>query len=527
MGRATIQCNTFMTERKPPYAAEHLSRYLLALSFGGVLIFLYLRTFLLPATPFVGIGDQILFFARAARMAHGQVLYRDFFELVPPGTDLLYAAGFRLFGIHSWVMQAWGIALGLALCCVITLIASRILRGALVLLPALLFLVFDFSGGFDLTHHWYSTLAALAAVAVLTGGASLRRIVTAGTLCGIATLFTQTQGALTLIALAIYLWWLKRSGTQESTTLMRLAALALPFALILSCVLGYYVYKAGFRTIFFDLVVFPPRFLSGEVNSPRTYLRQLPPVQGLAGIVHLIPFLFIYALVPYIYLLGLYQLWRKRDVLPTALRQHLVLLHAAGLALFLAVASGPRFFRLCTVAPPAILICVWLISQPSPTLRRVRILLWLLAAAFALLLPFNRQTQWHATLNLPIGRTAFSDPLVFREFQWLAQRTHPSEPFFNNAALALYLSLGNPTASEFVNYDDFTRPEQVVAVVQSLQRHPPHFVVVYPASKNSSNVHDHSAPFRQYIYDNYHLAQIFHLNQNFRYEELWEIGKAD
>jgi hypothetical protein len=153
-----------MTVGKPPYAIEGLSRPTLALSFAAALIFLYLRTFRLPAPPFVGVGDQILFFARAARMAHGQVLYRYFFELVPPGTDLLYGAGFRLFGIHAWVMQAWAIVLGLALCWVITWIASKILTGALALLPPLLFLVFDFSSGLDLTHHWYSKLAALAAV---------------------------------------------------------------------------------------------------------------------------------------------------------------------------------------------------------------------------------------------------------------------------------------------------------------------------------------------------------------------------
>jgi len=280
-----------MTEGKPPYAIEGLSRPTLALSFAAAVIFVYLRTFRLPATPFVGIGDQILFFARAARMVHGQVLYRDFFELVPPGTDLLYAAAFRVFGIHARVMQAWAIVLGLAFCWVVTWIASRILTGALALLPALLFLVFDFSSGLDLTHHWYSTLAALAAVGVLMEGVSLRRIVAAGALCAIATLFTQMQGGLTFLALAVYLLWRKRCD-QESSVLKQVVAAALPFTLVLCCVLGYYAYRAGFRTIFFDLFVFPPKFLSGEVNSPRTYLRQLPPLHTPADLVHLLPYCF-------------------------------------------------------------------------------------------------------------------------------------------------------------------------------------------------------------------------------------------
>ena len=516
-----------MEEHSATHAAGHLSRALLGLSVTGALLFLYLRTFLLPATPFVAIGDQVLFFTRALRIMNGQVLYRDFFELVTPGTDFLYALGFRIFGVHAWIMQAFAIALGLALCCVITLIAAKIIRGPLILLPAVLFLVFDFNSALDITHHWYSTLAALAAAGVLMGGPGLKRISAAGALCAIATLFTQTQGALALLALMVYLLWLKPSQAQGPGVLKELAALLLPFLLIVCCVLGYYVHKAGFQTIFFDLVLFPAKYLSsGEVNSPRTYLRQLPPVHSLSDVLLFVPFVFIYALVPYIYLLGFYQLWRKRGVLSSSVRQHLVLLHLLGLALFLAVATGPRFFRLCTVAPPAILICTWIISQQARAFTLVRNLLWVLAVAFALLLPFHRQTQWHATLDLPIGRTAFVDPLELHEFASLAQRTHPADPFFNQPALSLYLALDNPTASEFVNYDEFTRPEQVTAVLQSLRQRPPSFVMMFPQTPDFSSAHDHSGPFRKYVHDNYHLDQTFYLNRHSRYEELWEIGPA-
>lgn len=102
------------------------------LAFGIALLFLYLRTFRVPIVPFAVNGDEILFFSRALRILHGQVIYRDFFELVTPGTELLYALGFRLFGVRGWVMEAWHIVLGTSLCLVITSIARRILRGAAV-----------------------------------------------------------------------------------------------------------------------------------------------------------------------------------------------------------------------------------------------------------------------------------------------------------------------------------------------------------------------------------------------------------
>jgi len=511
-------------ERVKPHPSGSLSVLEWMLAVMCALIFLYLETFLLPTTPFVADHDQILFFARALRLTHGQVLYRDVFELVTPGTDLLYAAGFRVFGVHAWVLQAWAVVLGLTLFCVVTLIAGRLFRGPMVLLPGLLFLAFDYSIALDPTHHWYSTLFVLAAVAVLLDYVSLRRVFVAGLLCGVAALFTQTQGTLAFLAVAAYLLWRARGDIQGPGVFKLLAAFALPFLAAVACVLGYYVHKAGFRTTYFDLVLFAPRYLSsGDVNSPRTYLRQLPPVHSLADGVRMIPYLFIYALVPYSYFFGIVELSWKRAALAARVREQLMLLHFVGLALFLAVASGPRLFRLCTVAPPAILVFVWLINQPHRAYRYVRGVVCGLATIFALLQPLHRQTRWHATLDLPIGRAAFSDSDEFHEFAWLAQRTHPSELFFNHMGLALYLALDNPTASEFVNYDDFTRPDQVDAVVQALRRRPPRFIL-YPENVHSTPSQDHSAPFRRYLEENYHLAQVFSFDHNSRYDEVWELG---
>jgi hypothetical protein len=77
-----------MEERSPTDAGGHLSPAILGLSVTGALLFLYLRTFLLPATPFVAIGDQVLFFTRAVRIMNGQVLYRDFSSSLLPAPIL-------------------------------------------------------------------------------------------------------------------------------------------------------------------------------------------------------------------------------------------------------------------------------------------------------------------------------------------------------------------------------------------------------------------------------------------------------
>ena len=521
-----------MTERASALVKRPSAALFIA-AVAGAFLFLYLRTFLLPATPFATIDDQLLFFVRAVRILHGEVLYRDFFEFVTPGTDLLYAAAFKVFGIHAWVMQAWLVLTGLTMAAVITLIARRLFTGRLILLPTLLFVVFDFNSGLDLTHHWFSSLASLCAVAVLVDGTGARRLFAASFLCGLAALFTQTEGALAFIALVIYWLWFRRQSAERSSMLVDLAALTLPFVVTVSCVLGYYASKAGVGTLFFDLIIFPVRFLSlSKANQPQTYLDQLPTIHHWTDIIRIVPLAFIYVLVPYIYLFGIYRLWRERKTLPATRLRILVLLHLFGVALFLAVANGPRYFRLCTVAPPAILICTWLVSGENFYRTAVRRSLCVSALLCAVLFALHRQTQWHGTLNLPIGRTAFSEAPSFRKYQWMAQRTHPSELFYNDAALGLYLSLTNPTASDFVTYEEFTRPSEISALVRSLEQRPPAFILLLGKGADYSAARDSTGPFREYVYENYHLVQTFSLGQSSVFEEeIWErksdLGRAD
>src|SRR5215469_4987269 len=120
-----------MAELNPTQASVRLHPSVLILCSAGAIAFLYLRTFLLPATPFIDVSDQVLFFSRATHLVHGRVLYRDVFEFVTPNTELIYATAFRLLGIHAWIIQAWAIVLGFALACVITWISRWILQGPL------------------------------------------------------------------------------------------------------------------------------------------------------------------------------------------------------------------------------------------------------------------------------------------------------------------------------------------------------------------------------------------------------------
>jgi hypothetical protein len=488
------------------------------LFFAATAVFLYLRTFLLPHTPLAAKDDELLFFEHAKRILLGQVPFRDFFIFVMPGTDLLYAGVFRAFGVHAWVAQGVLIALGLALTAVIVWISRNILNGLTVFLPALLFLVLDFNSALDATHHWYNILFVMAAAGVLLGGRSLRRILIAGSLCGIAALFTQTQGTLSLIAIAIYLVFADREEMREGRMSTQLTCLVVPFLVIVGGVLGYYAHLAGFHSLLYALWYYPFRFTAAEYTYPlRAYNYMIPPHHTLGDLARMVPFLFLRLLVPLVYLYCLLRLFFEKRKMDRRMWESLLLINLIGLALFAAIASGPSFHRTCMVAPPAVIVCVWLFHGVRPVDRAVRGALWLMSLGLFLYLPVRLQFAPRTYLDLPTGRTAFLNPAQSDEYRWFAQQTHAGDAFFNLTQVSFPLALRNPTPVDIVSPTLLTTPDQVDAVVRSLEARRTQFIFL-PHFHVPPGTTDNLQAFHDYVYSHYHLAKTFPSGQ------FWELN---
>lgn len=391
------------------------------------------------------------------------------------------------------------------------------LEGAAVYLPVLAFLVFDFSSAADVTHHWYSTLAVLGAVGVLMRGRQPRRVALVGILCAVAILFTQTQGGMATIAISLYLFATRQKADKGAESVRAQLTFWTPCVLLLSAVFGYFVARAGFHALFYDLVLFPLTGLSGSINTPRIYFHQLPEIHDVAGLLQAVPFFVIVALVPYVYFVALYLLW-KRKAAGNRHGHQILLICVTGIALFLAVCSGPTFFRLSTIAPPAILCGVWLIEQ-SRYARTLRPWLFGTMLAFFVWLPVHRQVQWHRTLVLATGNVVFTDAGSYELMQWLQARTQPGDGFFNDDAVEFYLKLRNPTHAEFVNNDAFTSEQDVARVIDAMQRMPPRYIAMFPGIPETP--YDHAGPFRSYVHSNYCLASTFPVSSRRFAEEIW------
>jgi hypothetical protein len=500
-------------ESKPPFKpGGGVRKRFYFLFASATLAFLYLRTFTLGGTPLIVSLDETLYFEHGIRILHGQVPFRDYFTYVMPGSDLLYAAVFGLLGVHAWLAQLFVIFLGATIAGLLVWISSRILKGPLLFLPALLFLVLDFDITKDATHHWWCTLLVLAAVAILQDGRTLGRVASVGILCGLGAVFTQSQGLLSLIAFAVYLIWTR---DRNSRIVPQLTALILPFAIIVGSVLAYYTYRAGFASLNFALITFViHNFPARTFHRPGVYFQNFPPHHGLMDVSRLIPYFFIHVLVPFAYLWCLFRLFRERSTIDRKTRDTMLLINFIGLALFAAVAQAPSYNRMCMIAPPAAIVGAWLVRGMSSTDRIMRRTLWAIGLLFIVALPFQLQRHWRGYLDLPTGRTAFFDPTEFEQFQWFALHTRTAESFVGVPLYTFALSLDDPTTVDYLTDTDYTTADQVAAAIRGVGVHQTPMIALFDFEPSNQRYathpgHSNMAPFLAYVRSNYHLTKVF------------------
>jgi hypothetical protein len=507
-----------MKHHSPPLPATEIPGHRVILFLMATLVILYLRSFLLPGTPLAAQYDAVFFFEHAKRILLGQVPFRDFFVFVMPGTDLLYAGIFRIFGVHAWVAAAIVILLGLALTAVVLRISQKILHGNAAFLPPLLFLIFDFDSARDATHHWYSTLFVLMAALVLLSGRKRRRVFYAGILCGIATIFTQSQGLFGFVSIAVFLLSIGLIEKQSRALLLKqMAILGAPFAVIVGGVLGYYAYRAGAHALVYALWHYPVLFTATRYTFP--LFPELASHQSHTEVARSVSQICLYLLVPLSYVFCLLHIFYRRDRMDRQVWAAILLVNLVGFGLLATLASGPAYHRLCTVAPPAIIAFVCILNGERALDRGVRLALWTISIALVLILPIRLQHMTPYYLDLPTGRTALLNKDQFVVDKWLAERTHQNDLFFGLTPASFTLGLQNPTPLDFAYPTAMTPPVLEDALVLSLQRHPAKFIFLH--SPEPWEKKDSLQKFLCLVHSNYHLAKKFPSG------EFWEKNDQD
>jgi hypothetical protein len=488
-------------------------------------VFLYLFLFVLPNVPVsLSRDDDQIYLLNATRMWAGQVMYRDFFHFIPPGTEMAYEALFALFGMRTWIPNLMLVVLGLATTWVTTHLARKVVPGTAALLPGLLYLVYAFTPSLPAAHHLFSVLAILIGVALLMEKRTTGRIALAAASCGIACCFTQTSGVAAVAGLAAFLLWEGRRRREGwRAVFKREACLLAAFLVVVGVAIAYFSREVGLRSFFDNTVGFAVHFypLHRPYHTVRVYLSQFPDFLPWYRLPTLGIYLFVHLLLPLVYLLFLARYLRLARLRQEDPWERLMLLNIMGVVLFLSVVPAPAFERLCGVASPGLILLAWLLNERGKFSRMMYRTLWVVTLFLGFAVAVHTQVRWKAQLDLPRGRMAFFHQDEYDKFDWLLQRTQPSDYLFESDFPSMYYSLAllDPAKVNIVTADGYTLPEQVQDVVESLEKHRVRFVLWaedldMPYENRTEG--DHLGPLKEYLRRHYQVVKTFST------EQVWE-----
>lgn len=452
-------------------------------------------------------------------------MYRDFFQFTPPATGLVYFVLFKLLGPRAWIPNTVLLVMGLALAWLSVVISRKVMRGWVVFLPGLLFLPFMFRSFLDPTHHWFSVPAVMGAIALVIEKRSLARLAGAGALCGLASCFTQPRGMAALLGLVVFLVWESRKKRQAARELLRVGAcLFSTFLAAVVAVNAYFVWKAGLQRFLYCTVVAGVKYYSADSrwNTFRVYLSEAPILPPWYRLPHLAVYLFPHFLLPLVYVVFLMHYRREASGRPLERWDRLMLLNLTGLFLFLSIAPAPGWGRLCMASLPGLILLVWFLDLPGKFRRPLLGSLWVAGLTLVVAECLYSQNRWAGYLDTPAGRTAFTHPMSYETMKWVLSKTQPGEFIFAGDSFAIYFALGlrDPSEITYITPNDYTRPEQVQNVINSLEKRHVRYVLwdwYLDSSGVRSSPGDHLNPLRAYLRRHYRVIKSFEDS-----EQVWE-----
>jgi hypothetical protein len=477
----------------------------------GVLLFvalyLYFHLFALT-TPILRDGDQWFFAQAGARMVAGQIPYRDFFEMQTPGTELVYAGSFRLFGERFVVANLLFLLLALVFVYLVTSIARTVLDDELTLLSVAITVFIGLRFTMDAAHHWFSAAAAFAALACVLRTRSLARIMMAGAFCGLSSLFTQTRGLAVVLALAAFFWWETYDRNAPGHVFRkRLLVLLAAYAVVLGAGLSYFLWAAGPYTVFNATVLFPLKYY-GSYNPASRFWEPLAGwPQNLGQLPGFIGALFLHAL-PLAYFVFPFDI--KGDTTSSSeVKAKVILIAAVGSALFLEVINSASLIRLVITAPLAIILALWMLDKHRLLPKRVAVAGLVALVGLSVVDTAMTQRSVLAVLDLPTGRAAFlkQGEDWYEDCAYLAGHTKPGDWYFGDDDFGFPLKLRNPAFLAYVTDTNLTRPEHVQELIQSLERYQVPYISIENSNRKMGVVgQDHLQPLREYIETHYEPA---------------------
>lgn len=212
------------------------------------------------------LGDEGVFLHAATRLLGGEVLYRDFFEFLPPGAFLIVATWMQIFGVGFGSVRVLAVCV-IAAIAALLYAAARLSSGnrAIAALLAIAWAVFSQGAWTVISHHWFATAASMASAVGLFlaldrapwRGAAFA----AGLFAGAAAMITQTRGAFLCVAILTVLFTLPSARA-------RLASAVAGIALVPTAMIFYLTAWGALAEAFDDVIRYPARHYAGIQTVP-------------------------------------------------------------------------------------------------------------------------------------------------------------------------------------------------------------------------------------------------------------------
>jgi hypothetical protein len=419
----------------------------------------YLQFFLEASSPNL---DEGVALQGAERILHGQVLYRDFFSFLTPGSFYWTALLFWIFGGSMRVARVLLLTYGACYSSLTYLLARRVCSRLPSLLAACLLLISALPSNFFLVHNWDSTLWALLALYSATLLLQTVRPVAAfalGTFTAWTFLFEQSKGACLGLALVLAFAWLawRRPELGLRRRVQWLAAavgIAWPFLAVAASWARWGALDQMWNDWLWPIhhysaanaIPYGTIFTSYE-DWDAVFLNPSWTVRGIATLV-LSPCVFI-ALLPVLafgtLVTSLRRLARPREASLTAPYYLLVSSVACGVSLSVALSRRADATHLFFVAPVLFLILPWLIQRRAvfrwlPGAGSTWLVLFLLVS-FSLYGAMLGWSRIKMAKPIPTRRGNIAMQEANGGLSYLLAHTRPGQKVFLYPCLALFYFL--------------------------------------------------------------------------------------
>ena len=216
----------------------------------------------------------------AKRILEGQLLYKNFFDFVTPGTDYLLAGIFSIFGTKLTVAQFAVVLSNAAVTAIVVFVSFDIIKNKwLRLLPGLLFSLYS-AYVYYVSHHWFILLPAILAlftgvrIVTLDAGKPNKWFFTGLASAG-AFLFIQSIG-ITLFGMVVLFiaWYYANKSYRRGILLRSVIYYIIGFFIPIIIVVIVFTLSGSLHAFIYDSFIWPfSHYRVINLSTPSNFLK--------------------------------------------------------------------------------------------------------------------------------------------------------------------------------------------------------------------------------------------------------------